>query len=83
MPLAANAEPALKPNQPSHRMPTPIITSGIECGGWPSLGQPFRLPSTMTAQGGDAGVDVDDVPPAKSSEPLAEPSGEAFPKAPP
>ena len=48
-PLAANAEPALKPNQPSHRMPTPIMTSGIECGGWPSRGQPFRFPSTITA----------------------------------
>jgi hypothetical protein len=32
-PLAASAEPALKPNQPNHRMPVPIITSGMLCGG--------------------------------------------------
>ena len=31
--LAASADPALKPNQPNHRIPAPSITSGIECGG--------------------------------------------------
>ena len=32
-PLAASAEPALKPNQPNHRMPVPSNVSGSECGG--------------------------------------------------
>src|SRR3954452_18073947 len=32
-PLEARAEPALTPNQPNHRIPVPIITSGMECGG--------------------------------------------------
>ena len=32
-PLAAPAEPALKPNQPNHRMPVPIRVIGRLCGG--------------------------------------------------
>jgi hypothetical protein len=32
-PLAASAEPALKPNQPNHKMPVPSMTSGMEWGG--------------------------------------------------
>ena len=43
-PLAASAEPALKPNQPNQRMPVPIITSGIECGGC-SARLPLRCPA--------------------------------------
>src|SRR5256886_16582118 len=31
-PLAASAEPALKPNQPNHRRPAPRSTSGTLCG---------------------------------------------------
>ena len=69
-PLAARAEPALKPNQPNHRMPVPIITSGIECGGSPSRGQPLRLPSTSTAaRAAMPALTWMAVPPAKSSEP--------------
>ena len=32
-PLAASAEPPLKPAQPNHRMPVPIIVIGRLCGG--------------------------------------------------
>ena len=45
-PLAAPAEPALKPNQPNHNIPVPNMTSGRLCGGEESDGQPFRLPRT-------------------------------------
>ena len=31
--LAAAAEPALKPNQPNHRMPVPSSVKGRLCGG--------------------------------------------------
>ncbi len=31
-PLAASAEPALKPAQPNHRMPVPSMVSGRLCG---------------------------------------------------
>src|SRR4051812_47832320 len=33
MPLAASAEPALKPNQPNHSRPVPSRVKGRECGG--------------------------------------------------
>ena len=70
VPLAAKAEPALKPNHPNHRMPVPIMTSGIECGGCPSRGQPLRLPSTSTAASAAMpALTWITVPPAKSSEP--------------
>ena len=69
-PLAANAEPALNPNQPNHRMPVPSMTSGIECGGWRSRGQTLRLPSTSTAaRAAMPAFTWMTVPPAKSSEP--------------
>ena len=32
-PLAPSAEPALKPNQPNHRMPVPMSVQGRLCGG--------------------------------------------------
>ena len=32
MPFAAMALPALKPNQPNHRMPAPSIVNGTLCG---------------------------------------------------
>ena len=67
-PLAPSAEPALKPNHPNHRMPVPIITSGIECGG--ALRSPLRLPSTSTAASeAMPALTWIAVPPAKSSEP--------------
>ena len=77
-PLAASAEPALKPNQPNHRMPVPIMTSGIECGGSPSLRPALALAEhEHGGEGGDAGVDVDgraagEVERATLAEPAAE-----------
>ena len=59
-PLAARAEPALNPNQPNQRMPVPIITSGIECGGSALVRPALALAEhEHGGQGGDAGVDVD------------------------
>jgi hypothetical protein len=70
VPLAANAEPALNPNQPNHKMPVPSMTSGIEWGGCPSDGQPVRLPRTRTAaRAAMPAFTWMTVPPAKSSEP--------------
>ena len=37
-PSAATAEPALKPNQPNHRMPAPSTVMGTSCG---SIFSPF------------------------------------------
>ena len=69
-PFAANADPALNPNQPNQRIPVPSMTRGIECGGWPSPGQPLRLPSTSTpARAAMPALTWMTVPPAKSSEP--------------
>ena len=69
-PLAPRADPALNPNQPNQRMPVPIITSGMECGGSMSRGQPLRLPSTSTAASeAMPALTWIAVPPAKSSEP--------------
>ena len=44
-PSAARAEPALKPNQPTHNMAAPIIVMPGLCGGCNSLGKPRRRPS--------------------------------------
>ena len=41
---AANAEPALKPNQPNHSRPAPSMTSVRLCGRIGSRCQPMRLP---------------------------------------
>ena len=68
--LAPSADPALKPNQPNHRIPVPIMTSGIECGGWPCPGHPARLPRIRTAtRAAMPALTWMAVPPAKSSEP--------------
>ena len=69
-PVAPSADPALKPNQPNHRMPVPSMTSGIECGAEFSLGQLARRPSTRaTAKAAMPALTWIAVPPAKSSEP--------------
>src|SRR4249920_2732529 len=47
MPSAATALPALKPYQPTHSMPVPIMQSTMLCGCIGSLGKPRRLPRTM------------------------------------
>src|SRR5438552_15902427 len=41
---AATALPALKPYQPTHNMPVPIMQSTMLCGGIGSLPKPMRLP---------------------------------------
>ena len=79
MPFAASAEPALKPNQPNHRMPVPSNVRGSECGGDGWLGQPRRRPITITAT--SAAIPAlmwTTVPPAKSSAPRrnSHPAGE-------
>src|SRR6266542_5872094 len=78
-PLAASAEPALKPNQPNHSMPAPRMVSGRECGGMGSLGQPRRRPTTSaSATPAIPALAWTTVPPAKSSAPSlnSQPLGE-------
>src|SRR3954447_13718529 len=69
MPLAAVADPALKPNQPNHRRPAPSTVIGTSCG---SIGSPLtaRRPmrrATMRAETPELMWTT--VPPAKSSAP--------------
>src|SRR4051812_38048052 len=45
-PLAASAEPALNPNQPTHSSAAPITLSTTECGGIGMRPNPTRLPRT-------------------------------------
>ena len=45
-PFASNAEPALKPNQPTHNKDAPTIVNVSECGAIDSLPRPTRLPIT-------------------------------------
>ena len=59
-PLAATAEPALKPNQPNHRRPAPRTVIGTSCG---SIRSPLATRRPMQQrddEGGDARADVDD-----------------------
>ena len=66
-PLAESAEPALKPNQPNHSRPAPIITRGRLCGRIGSRFQPTRLPSTRArARPAAPALMCTAVPPAKS-----------------
>ena len=65
--LAASAEPALKPNQPNHSRPAPIMTSGRLCGRIASRPKPRRLPSTRaSARPAAPALMCTAVPPAKS-----------------
>src|SRR5262245_64105547 len=41
---ASSADPALKPNQPTHSSDAPIMVSGRLCGDIASLPKPMRLP---------------------------------------
>ena len=68
-PLAATAEPALKPNQPNHRRPAPRTVIGMS---WGSIRSPLttRRPirsATIRADTPDEAWTT--VPPAKSSAP--------------
>ena len=48
-PATNTIEPTLKPNQPNHSRPAPIIVSGRLCGRMASLPKPSRLPITSTS----------------------------------
>ena len=64
---AAIAEPALKPNQPNHSKPAPIMTSVRLCGRIGSRFQPSRLPRMMArARPAAPALMWTAVPPAKS-----------------
>ncbi len=79
-PLAASAEPALKPNQPNQSRPEPSITSGRLCGRIGSLRKPTRLPSTRArASPAAPALMCTAVPPAKSITPLRSPSQPPWP----
>src|SRR6516225_8190288 len=78
LPLAAVAEPALKPNQPTHSSEAPITLSTRLCGAIASVPNPRRLPITSAAiSPATPELTCTTVPPAKSSTPasLRNPSG--------
>src|SRR6267143_3303471 len=67
MTSAATALPALKPYQPTHNMPVPIIHSTMLCGAMFSLPNPRRLPRIKQSMSADQpDVMCTTVPPAKS-----------------
>ena len=49
VPSGASSEPALKPNQPNHSRPAPIMVSGTLCGRIEILPKPIRLPTTRAS----------------------------------
>src|SRR5688572_9127567 len=66
-PSAATALPALKPYQPTHSMPVPIMVSTMLCGAKFSLPKPLRLPTISASTSADQPEDMcTTVPPAKS-----------------
>src|SRR5882757_238034 len=69
-PLASNADPALKPNQPNHSIDAPIIVIVRLCGGIGSLPKPTRLPRiTAPTRPATPALMCTTVPPAKSRAP--------------
>src|SRR6202161_28688 len=67
-PSAATAEPALKPNQPTHSSEAPITVSVRLYGAIDSLPSPWRLPSiSAVASPAMPALMCTTVPPAKSS----------------
>src|SRR6516165_2901894 len=71
-PSAATAEPALKPNQPTHSSDAPTRVSVRLCGAIASLPYPMRLPSISAQTRPEMpALMCTTVPPAKSSTPLA------------
>src|SRR5258706_11016591 len=71
-PSEATAEPALKPNQPTHRSEAPITVRVRLCGAIDSRPRPCRLPSiSAVARPAMPALMCTTVPPAKSSTPLA------------
>ena len=81
--LAASADPALKPNHPTHNRHAPIKLSTTECGGIGRCGYPSRLPrysaviSALTPL-----VTCTTVPPAKSRHGIPSPVAFRNPPAP-
>ncbi len=70
-PPALSALPALKPNQPTHNMPAPVIVMVMLCGIIAVRGKPRRLPSTIAVtMAATPAVICTTVPPAKSSRPI-------------
>src|SRR5580658_2900857 len=70
-PSEATAEPALKPNQPTHSSDAPMTVSVRLCGAIDSLPSPWRLPSiNAVARPAIPALMCTTVPPAKSSTPL-------------
>src|SRR5690348_16358951 len=64
---AATELPALKPYQPTHSIPVPIIQSTMLCGGIGSFPNPSRLPRIRQRMSADQPeVICTTVPPAKS-----------------
>ena len=60
MPLAASAEPPLKPNQPNHRRPVPRATKAMLCGARARRAEAALADDEHRGQGGEAGAHVDD-----------------------
>src|ERR1700739_4383052 len=72
-PSAATAEPALKPNQPTHSIAPPISVSVRLCGAITPLPYPTRLPSTRQhTRPAIPALMCTTVPPAKSRMPAAD-----------
>src|SRR5262249_36748946 len=70
-PSEATAEPALKPNQPTHRSEAPMTVRVRLCGAMASLPNPWRLPNTRAhARPAMPALMCTTVPPAKSNTPL-------------
>src|SRR5512134_549337 len=66
----ARALPALKPNQPNHRMAAPRTVIGRLCGAMLSIPNPLRLPTAIAAARAETPeVMWTTVPPAKSRAP--------------
>ena len=71
-PSAASALPALKPNQPTHRMPAPVTAMGRLWGGMAVVGKPCLGPMRMAAtRAAMPELMCTTVPPAKSSAPIS------------
>src|SRR6187431_1665241 len=68
-PLAATADPALKPNHPNHRRPAPRTVIGTSCGSMRSPLTTRRPMSRATIRADTPELMWTTVPPAKSSAP--------------
>ncbi len=71
-PFAANALPALNPNQPNQSKPAPIAAKGRLCGGDILSGYPLRRPRNSAAASAETPAVIwTTIPPAKSTTPIA------------